>query len=485
MDRQNYPGVRWVIVYGDYNGVEAYAADEAYKLVQQYAPYILTVLPATTAAEELKGVHVLLIGTPRSNRHIASLVKEGTLALGSDEQAYAVKLDKSPFDEECQALVLAGNTPEGALYGLRDFQHEYVTAQLYRCEYYYDSYFKLFVDAMPAWEKVGQPAIERRGLWTWGHVIYDYKGYIDHMALWKMNVLTIWNDFAPLNAAEVVAYARSRGIGVVWGFSWCWGEKVDPGDPEALGRWTQRVIDTYESQYANLDGEGIYFQTFTEHEGARMNGKSTAELAVDWVNAIAAPLLARHPALRLQFGLHANGVVDDLPAFAGIDPRISIVWEDGGSFPFHYDPAKIDTIDVTVERLKLMASLRGQREDMGVIVKGGSILPWPRFEHQKGPFILGTGERRAMARHAADEETLYRYNQAQWMKNLDCLLRGIRAVAEGQAYQRLVQGLFEDSLWELKPWVPGALLAEAMWNPNRAADDIVALVAQSDDAHFA
>ena len=43
------------------------------------------------------------------------------------------------------------------------------------------------------------PALENRGLWTWGYVIYDYRRYLDNMARLKLNMLVVWNDCAPRN----------------------------------------------------------------------------------------------------------------------------------------------------------------------------------------------------------------------------------------------------------------------------------------------
>lgn len=37
-----------------------------------------------------------------------------------------------------------------------------------------------------------------------------------------MNKITIWNDFAPLNARSIIEEAHRNGIGVVWGFAWGW-----------------------------------------------------------------------------------------------------------------------------------------------------------------------------------------------------------------------------------------------------------------------
>ena len=39
----------------------------------------------------------------------------------------------------------------------------------------------------------------RREMWTWGYVIYDYKGFVDNMVKCKLNTLIVWNDYLPLN----------------------------------------------------------------------------------------------------------------------------------------------------------------------------------------------------------------------------------------------------------------------------------------------
>jgi hypothetical protein len=72
-----------------------------------------------------------------------------------------------------------------------------------------------------------------------------------------MNLITIWNDFVPLNAKEIVKYAHDRGIKVVWGYSWCWGEEVNPTDEKELEKWTDRVFKTFEEQYLQT-GATVY-----------------------------------------------------------------------------------------------------------------------------------------------------------------------------------------------------------------------------------
>jgi hypothetical protein len=43
---RRYPGPRWRLVYGSYEGVEQFAVDELQRAVQRYLPYVLEVQPA-------------------------------------------------------------------------------------------------------------------------------------------------------------------------------------------------------------------------------------------------------------------------------------------------------------------------------------------------------------------------------------------------------------------------------------------------------
>ena len=50
---------------------------------------------------------------------------------------------------------------------------------------------------------VHAPQVRRRGLWTWGYVIYDYRRYLANMARLKLHEIVIWNDYAPLNLSLI------------------------------------------------------------------------------------------------------------------------------------------------------------------------------------------------------------------------------------------------------------------------------------------
>jgi hypothetical protein len=302
------------------------------------------------------------------------------------------------------------------------------------------------------------------------------------MSRWKLNTLICWNDFAPLNAREVVEHAHALGIEVIWGYTWCWGEPVDPNDPGQLARWRRRIIATYEDQYLPVGGDGVYFQTFTETHRERIGRKTIAELAVRWVNDIAGALLDRHPALAVQFGVHAISIRSRYRRLAAVDPRVSIVWEDAGCFPFSYDVADVCTIAGTADYTRKLAGLRGRSEDVGFVLKGMPNLNWATFEHQLGPFFLGRADRDFVRRRAEGLEARWKQVEHGWRKNLPSVCRVIRAALAARPAKLTLTGLVEDALWEQRMFLPPCLLAEAMWNPYERPEDILAKVSATRDA---
>lgn len=43
---------------------------------------------------------------------------------------------------------------------------------------------------LPDFELNSRPAVKNRGIWTWGHVIYDYRSFIDNMVMLKLSTAT-------------------------------------------------------------------------------------------------------------------------------------------------------------------------------------------------------------------------------------------------------------------------------------------------------
>ena len=119
-----------------------------------------------------------------------------------------------------QSVEITGATDVSVLYGVSDFVNLVVPkaeqAHTWMKPYYFRNPFEEGFENMDC---VHAPQVRRRGLWTWGYVIYDYRRYLANMARLKLNEIVIWNDYAPLNAAEVVACAHDLGIRVIWGYT--------------------------------------------------------------------------------------------------------------------------------------------------------------------------------------------------------------------------------------------------------------------------
>lgn len=485
MDYVTHEGMRWTIVYGKYDGVEKYALDVLYNVVQPHVPYILTVNSANISIRDLSCYNIIFLGTVNSNRYIRDFADKGIIVPNIKKEGYTTKVFESILNSERQMIVLAGADENGTLYAVDDFEHYYVDANV---DDIYEKK-KVFTEKIPKYEAISAPSIEDRGFWTWGHVIYDYKKYIDNMAKWKMNFITIWNDFAPLNAKDITDYAHSRGIKVIWAFSWCWGEtKCSLDDKEELNRWTEKVISTYESQYADLGGDGIYFQSLTETSDTHINNVPIAELVVNWVNHIAEKLLEKYPDLWIKFGIHASSIKENYEYLKEVDPRLNITWEDAGAFPYSYDAGVDENFTETLEYTSKISELRGKKEDFGLIIKGTSFLNWSIFEHQKGTIIVGNANENYMETLLSKTERPYKqwkHQQAYWIKNIDNLLSTLKVILEKDIKKVSVEAMIDSGLCEKCMWFPVALCAESMWNPYEDSKELIRKVSLVKEVYFA
>ena len=329
--KPRYEGPRWSIVYGTYSGVEAVAVNDLQRLAQGCLPYVVAVQPAD-AFKPVAGEHALLVGTPRNNRWIADLARRKRVDVPRAREGYAVAIQDSPWQAKGRVIAVAGADAKGVLNGVADFGAKLFAREVMPL---LDRHAREAFDRIPDAALSGSPAIENRGIWTWGYVIYDYRRFLDAMARLKMNMLVMWNDCPPLNLREIVAYAHDRGIKIIAGFHWGWGlGGVSLADRAARKRVKAHVIGHYESGYAGTGVDGIYFQTLTEHTETGSGGRSTAALACEWVNNIARSLLAKYPDLYIQFGLHATSIVEHYVDLKPLDERIAIVWEDAGVVPY-------------------------------------------------------------------------------------------------------------------------------------------------------
>jgi hypothetical protein len=251
---------------------------------------------------------------------------------------------------------------------------------------------------------------------------------------------------------------------------------VDPLNPAELEKWTNFVLNTYEQQYAALNVDGIYFQTFTETADTTIGGQSISDLVIHWVNEISSRVYARYPDLWIQFGIHASSIRAECTKFSAIDSKMSIVWEDAGNFPYAYDPARCDNPEEALEYTKTLLSLRGENERFGAVLKGFTVLNWAQFEHQMGPFVLGSGSPLFNRAHAAEKEFYWRYAAPYWISQAPHLQNLLQAIADAPVRDRLVTALVEDGMWESSIHSSAALFAELLWDPNENLQDVLTAV---------
>jgi hypothetical protein len=478
---RRYEGTRWQVLYGSYEGVERFALQELQREVQAYLPYVLCIeQPEGRAASEME--NLILLGTASDNPYIAELIDKGLLAAPPGRQGYSVACFDSPWKPGQRVIAIAGYDPSGVLYGVEEFN-----ARVLGVKAAADGFEMLrqALDGIPDFATNDRPLIDNRGIWTWGYVIYDYRRFIDNMARLKMNMLTIWNDCAPINSREIIDYAHSRGVSVHLGFHWGWGlEKLDPNSPEHRQWLKSEVVRNYTENYQGLGMDGIYFQTFTEHTNLDLGGKSTATLACEWVNDIALGLFEVEPDLKIQFGLHATSIVDNYTDLIPLDPRVTITWEDAGVIPYAYDQkleypegtpwraAGLGSPEATIDYSKKLVSFRENRR-FAMVPKGWMSLRWDRdFEHH-GQFILGERSPEFTRRRLEERQPQWDSVNAHWMRVYPLAARFYREILDCSPETFTVTGLIEDGLFEeaIQPSV--ALFAATIWNPRRTDAELM------------
>ncbi|CAN5392402.1 hypothetical protein BH09VER1_BH09VER1_08120 [soil metagenome] len=469
-----YPGPRWNLLFGAFQGIERTAVVELQKILQYYLPYTL-VAEAASGADPATLEHVALLGTPSSNKWIAALVESGQLSAPSGDEGYSIALVDSPWGPGCRLLVIAGLAGAGVLYGVQE-----VAARLFGGGTLLDGFAgrAAWLETCDSFALTETPVVPRRGLWTWGYPIISYQRYLDHMVRLKLNALTLWNDCVPLNLPEVLNYAHLRGIRVTLGFHWGWGHRgsINLSAASDRRRVKEAVLLTYRTQYAHLDHDGIYFQTLTEHKDLLLAGRSTAFWACELVNDTAAELLAEFPDLKIQFGLHATSIGENYRDLATLDSRVTIVWEDCcGQVPYSYYPAQISEVTADFETMldysRRLATFR-PGVPMALVSKGWSCIRWlTDFENHSG-FILGEQSRLYSA-----ERLLLRQNEwdrinAHWFEHYPLAARFYREMLAVNP-QLIANALVEDGAFEeaIQPSV--ALFAETLWNPAQSDSEIL------------
>lgn len=405
-----------------------------------------------------------------------SLLSQNGLKLPEKEEAYVISVKNGN-------IFIVGSDERGLLYGCMDFYNKY----LIKLEFPNNDRYRInpFEGNLPDYEYSSYPSVKNRGIWTWGHVIYDYRGFIDNMLKLKMNTLIVWNDKAPVNARELVDYAHSSGIKVIWGYSWCWGIDCKAVFENASAETSKALFEQYESEYATLGGDGIYFQSFTELNSQKIGDRLIAEAVTDFVNETAALFFEKYPDLELQFGLHATSVNKNLQYIKNVDDRIRIVWEDCGSFPFSYIPSDTEKFAETLDFVREIADLRGENDKFGAVTKGLTKLDWSKFEHLKGAAYIGASSKAVQRNRIERKRKIWKYLQSLWLTEADKAYEAVRVMAELKKGELYITPLVEDGMFEENIVYPVALFAEMLWDCNADLKKLINETALKDYVVFA
>ena len=362
-------------------------------------------------------------------------------------------------------VAIVGDTPAAVLYGVFDFAdvliHEVVlkaTADRNRADriFYRDAFFRL--ESLPEFAHRTAPETAVRSIFTWGHVIDDYRLFFREMARSRLNRVILWNEYPPVNARDVVAEAHAWGIEVYWGFAWGWGTDCTEANVNELGKLGDKVFAEWRRVWAPLPGDGIYFQSFTEFWGREeLGGRLIAEAVTELVNDVSRRIRAERPGLPIVFGLHSGSVSKRLPLIERTDPSIEILWENCGGFPFWEGNEKPATAFVD----KILDSKR----PVGLAWKAQLRQDWSCWAHQSGPYLLGCAGADVTRRDVALAEELQGLYTEDWYESgreAHALLRHIRGGAHPPAEL--------NSVTEYNPPFAFSTLAEAelFWS---AAED--------------
>lgn len=468
-----------ILVTDSYKGIARKGVSLLAGMLASHMGYtVLPVITCESATEQILSEHtVFAVGCIGTHPILQEYAARGVISVPEKKEGYAICVGKEA-DGETDVLLIAGADECGVLYGCADFCNKYLARLSVEGDYYTDGHFGcLLKQNLVPFSLSTAPRIPTRAIWTWGHMIYDYRGFFDNMARLRLNEAVIWNDRCPINAEEIVSYAHSLGIRIVWGYAWGWDNSsklektVAESDDALLARIKEGAIRTYETEYRGL-GDGIYFQSFTEINKETVNGKSVADTVVRLVNETAGELLSRYPDLHIQFGLHATSVKTRTEIIAKVDPRVYIVWEDVGAFPYSYRSYETEGFEQTIELTDKLLTLRGEEERFGAVLKGLVCLDWGHFKHFSHPYVMGEYPKKFIQARAALKTPLWRSVTAGWLRNAELARRIVSLIAK-KGSAPIAEMLVEDGCFEERIPMPVAFLAELFWDAEGDACEIM------------
>ena len=469
----------WKIIYTNYAGPEKRAVNflskEAGKmLIREPNVYRIYVLPC-----EKEGCAVsknaFFVGCYENSPAIRALVAAEEVPA----EGFLVKVIPNPEDAEGRFVILTGNTPAAVFYAAVSFIDDYIPqyGKISGSNYMPDLTFD---EPLPECCYTDGPDHKTRSIFTWGHSISDYRAYIDNMARLKFNELILWNDYLPINIADVIDYAHSYGIAVNLGYSWGWTTHQCSGITDisdaALTVMKDDIVRKFVTEYANTGCDGIYFQSFTERTDKYIGGRRIAEAVTALVNMTSKEIWEKNPKLKLQFGLHATSVLDDLDHIAKVDPRIEILWEDCGEFPYDYDAYVKDEnrFADTLTFTKKLLALRGG-VGVGLVFKGVMMLDWTKFFNQHGPYVMGENHWEIAAHDRQIRAKGWRAFSAEWSHSGARVAQMLQCIAENKQgdVNMCLAGTFDGGIY-----LPMALCAQMYWNCREDYPEILKKVSR-------
>lgn len=370
----------------------------------------------------------------------------------------------------------------GVLYGAIDLYNRYLLPMKY-VNAVTESYSR-FDEPLSDFSLTSHPSVRERGIWTWGHVIYDYRGFIDNMVKLKMNSIIIWNDHIPFNMSEIIDYAHSSAVSVILGYSWGWDQRCKELSLSSLDNKSGEIFEKFEREYKDLPIDGIYFQTITELEEEYIEGVLVADAVTDFVNKTAALFYEKYPDLLIEFGLHATSVKNRLDFITKVDKRLRIVWEDFGAMPFAYNATDIRNFEETKELCVKCSTLRGECDNFGVVTKSVCCLDWKAFVHPSGPQNIGVSTKALKQSRMKRKERVLRSATAGWILNGDKALETVSALVSAKGGDFSANALVEDGVFGERIPYSVALFAEILWRCCDSYPDIVKTVSLLDYVEF-
>lgn len=458
----------WKIYYSAFEGPQKRAVELIYRELGKYILRDKGIYSFHSIACEKEGFNndsnAIVLGTYNENLVLQKYLTADEIKTNG----YVVKVIENPENNDFKLVLLCGYSDREVLYAAVDFVDDYLASATPIFDAYIHLRNELFEQPLPDYYISTAPAFKTRSIFTWGHPINDYREYLGNMARLKLNQLIVWNDYLPLNADEIVECAHSYGIEVLWGFAWGWGFNCAKTDISNLSGLKDEIIKEFNLKYKNVKGDGIYFQSFTELSNNTIGGISIAKAVTELVNMTAGEILAQNPNLHIQFGLHATSVRNNLEDIKGVDPRVEIIWEDCGGFPYKAFPDKFNTFS-SLEEYKsqygFADSIIDLREnaDLGIVYKCMLTMDWSRnrVTHQPGHYVMGE-----MSEYTKDSDErllddIWRFYSAEWVDGGEYayeLTRHIKEKTNGNV-NMCMAGMFSGGIW-----FPTALIAEMYWN---------------------